>query len=109
MIGSSIAARIGENLSSNEEDDAVNVKETLEKQLQLLSERSEKAHDTEIVELTEAMVAVANLLLALDGNQSFYEASTSHPYVVQLPAEDLVDLYAARAERLSRHSLSHKK
>ena len=41
-------------------------------------------------------------------NQSFYGASTNHPYVVQLPVADLVALYAARAERYT-HSPAHKK
>lgn len=38
-------------------------KETLEKQLELLSERSSKAHDTEeLCLLTEALVEVAKVL-----------------------------------------------
>lgn len=41
-------------------------------------------------------------------SQSFYGASTNHPYVVQLPVADLVALYAARAERYT-HSTAHKK
>ena len=86
----------------------LSVKETLEKQLQLLAERSANASNENIVELTESMVSVAKVLLALDGNQSFYAASTGHPYVVQLPAADLVDLYAARAELLHRRGQCHK-
>lgn len=37
-------------------------------------------------------------------SQSFYGASTNHPYVVQLPVADLVALYAARAELYTRSS-----
>ena len=37
-------------------------------------------------------------------NQSFYAASTNHPYVVQLPVADLIALYAARAELYTRSS-----
>ena len=80
------------------------IKEMLEKQLQLLSERSESATDEELCDISGEMVKVAQLILAIDGNLSFYGASTNHPYVVQLPAEDLVDLYAARAERMNRRS-----
>lgn len=42
-------------------------------------------------------------------SQSFYADSTNHPYVVQLPVKDLVDLYVARAEILHRSSHAHKK
>lgn len=87
------------------------VKEILEKQLQLLSEVSENfdAYEMDasiLPEFSLAMVEIASLLL--QKNQSFYEASTSHPYVVQLPAKDLVDLYAARAELLHRRGASHR-
>lgn len=42
-------------------------------------------------------------------SQSFYGASTCHPYVVQLPVRDLIDLYVARAEAFHRSSPDHKK
>lgn len=42
-------------------------------------------------------------------NQSFYGASTNHPYEVQLPVKDLVDLYVARDARLHRSSNDHEK
>ena len=87
------------------------VKEILEKQLQLLSEVSENLRRSDypardLTKLSVAMTGIASLLL--QKNQSFYEASTSHPYVVQLPAKDLVDLYAARAQLLHRRGASHR-
>ena len=82
------------------------VKEILEKQLQLLSEESENATTDELCQLSEQMRAIA--LILLGQSQSFYEASTGHPYVVQLPAEDLVDLYAARAQLLHRQGQSRR-
>lgn len=43
------------------------IKETLEKQLQLLSERSEKSvEDRDLYQLTGAMVSLSTLLLAFD-------------------------------------------
>ena len=38
------------------------IKETLEKQLQLLSERSEKAEDKDLHGLTDAMILVSKFL-----------------------------------------------
>ena len=86
----------------NEED----IKKILEKQLQLLSEESKRSSAKNLCKLSEQMRAIAQILLGQ--SQSFYEASTNHPYVVQLPVEDLIDLYAARAQLLSRHSECHK-
>lgn len=43
------------------------IKETLEKQLQLLSERSEKVPTEELAEITRQMVNLATLLLAAFG------------------------------------------
>lgn len=43
------------------------IKETLEKQLQLLSERSEKSiEDGDLYQLTNALVNLSTLLLAFD-------------------------------------------
>ncbi len=43
------------------------IKETLEKQVQLLSERSRSsANDTELANLSMAMVSLLNILLVLD-------------------------------------------
>lgn len=43
------------------------IRETLEKQLQLLSERSEKSiEDGDLYQLTNAMVNLSTLLLAFD-------------------------------------------
>lgn len=44
--------------------------ETLEKQLQLLSERSEKAETAELSHLTDSMTRVVTVLLALRNNQT---------------------------------------
>lgn len=85
------------------------IKETLEKQLELLYERSKTVDDMCLADITEQMVQIAALLLDREKSQSFYGASTCHPYVVQLPVEDLVDLYAARAERWNRQGVSHRK
>ena len=84
------------------------VKETLEKQLQMLSERSSTADIKYLPALTGQMINLARILEPELQNQSFYGASTGHPYVVQLPAKDLVDLYVARAELLSRQAKSHR-
>nr|DAQ03429.1 MAG TPA: hypothetical protein [Caudoviricetes sp.] len=47
--------------------DRQQIKETLEKQLQLLSERSEKSvEDRDLYQLTGAMVSLSTLLLAFD-------------------------------------------
>ena len=75
------------------------IKETLEKQLELLSERSVKTSGKELADLTNEMIKLAAILSPEVQSQSFYAASTHHPYVVQLPAEDLVELYATRYER----------
>lgn len=49
------------------EMDRKQIKETLEKQLQLLSERSEKSvEDRDLYQLTGAMVSLSTLLLAFD-------------------------------------------
>ena len=85
------------------EDD---IKKILEKQLQLLSEESECSSAEELCKLSEQMRAIAQILLGQ--SQSFYEASTNHPYVVQLPVTDLVDLYAARAQLLHRQGQSRR-
>ena len=82
------------------------IKKILEKQLQLLSEESEHASAANLCELSEQMGVIAQILLGQ--NQSFYEASTNHPYVVQLPATDLVDLYVARAQLLHHQGRSRK-
>lgn len=82
------------------------IKKILEKQLQLLSEESESASTEDMCKLSEQIRAIA--LILLQQNQSFYEASTNHPYAVQLPVEDLVDLYAARAQLLRHQGPSRK-
>ena len=76
------------------------INKILEKHLQLLCEKSKGSSVDELCKLSEQIRAIGQLLLWQ--NQSFYEVSTNHPYVVQLPVKDLVDLYAARAQLLHR-------
>ena len=75
------------------------IKETLEKQFDLLAERSTQTYGAELANLTDAMINLAVILESDVQNQAFYAASTRHPYVVQLPIEDLLALHVARAEQ----------
>ena len=75
------------------------IKETLEKQFELLSKRSEEIQGKELADLTMAMINLVPFISPEFQSQSFYAASINHPCVVQLPAKDLVELYVARAER----------
>lgn len=88
----------------------IDVKKILGKQLQLLSKYSmDLQWDVDdICKLTAQMVSLAQALDPELRSQSFYEASTNHPYVVQLPVADLVDLYAARAQLLRRQGQSRR-
>ena len=78
------------------------IKNKLEEQFLLLAERSKSTYGKELADLTNAMIKVALILAPKLQNQSFYEVSTCHPYVVQLPVEDLLALYVARAEERNR-------
>lgn len=78
------------------------IKKTLEKQFDLLTERSAGTFGEELAILTNAMINLAGVLDPEVQTQSFYAASTYHPYVVQLPTKDLIELYVARAERATR-------
>ncbi len=49
----------------HKEGEQVEVKKILEKQLELLSERSEKCTDEVLPQISNAMVAIANMLLLL--------------------------------------------
>lgn len=82
------------------------IKKILEKQLQLLSEESKRSSAENLCKLSEQMRAIAQILLGQ--SQSFYEASTSHPYVVQLPVKDLIDLYAARYKQAHSSGQTHE-
>ena len=84
------------------------VKKELLKQMELLQQKSQDPglNADSLAKLTDAMVSVSMVLLG--GSQSFYGAGTHHPYVVQLPAEDLVELYVARAQRARRTGESHR-
>ncbi len=78
------------------------IKNTLEKQLALLSERSMKSQSVEeIVLLTEQMISLA---AALEGNQS--ADGCRFPCGVQLSGTDLTDMICGRETRLLRHSQS---
>ena len=83
-------------------------KEILLKQMELLQQKSQEAKESAeaLVVLSTAMVAVANVLR--DGTQSFYGDGTCHPYVVQLPVKDLIELYAARARRVGRETVAQR-
>lgn len=74
------------------------IKSTLEEQFLFLANRSKATYGKELADLTDAMIKVAFILAPELQNQSFYAASTYHPYVVQLPVKDLLALYAARIE-----------
>lgn len=73
------------------------VEKILEKQLQLLSEASTRNHE-DYEALCALSASMTKVIALLEGEQSLFsgEASRCHPCVVQLPARDLVDLYAAR-------------
>ena len=73
------------------------IKKILLKQLELLQQKAENANTDQLIAMSAAMAAIAQALMV--GSQSFYGGGTCHPYVVQLPVEDLIALYAARARR----------
>ena len=111
-----------ENNTSHEELNEViitkNIKKMLYEQLELLVKQSKNiqfsTNDTEkLVNLNKEIVSLADCLLhylpLVPQNQSFYGVSTNHPYVVQLPAKDLVDLYVARAQLEHQCPEFHKK
>lgn len=83
----------------------------LEKQLELLSKASETTLQQEdwdsLNELSKSMAAIAQVLRS-EQNRSFYGASTNHPYVVQLPVKDLIDLYAARYKQAHSSGQTHE-
>ena len=59
-----------------------------------------------LAKLASAMVSIDVVLQG--GSQSFYGAEIRHPYVAQLPAEDLVALYVARVQRVRQRGESHR-
>ena len=74
------------------------IKETLEKQLDLLSERSSKSNSVnEIVSLTEQMISLAKIIEPELQCQSVYAAT--YPYVGHLSMSDLESLALARQLR----------
>lgn len=74
------------------------VQETLEKIFHELAERAITANNNEICLFTEKLIQVAQLIdPALRQNQFFFGENSHHPYAVQIPARDLLALYAARA------------
>jgi len=84
------------------------IKNTLEEQFLFLANRSKATYGKELADLTDAMIKVAFILAPELQNQSFYAASTYHPYVVQLPVEDLLALYVAKAEEVHRSGAARR-
>ena len=82
------------------------IKKLLLKQVELLQQKSENASTEQLIAISAAMAALVQALAV--GSQSFYGARTCHPYVVQLPAEDLVALYAARARRYGQEIVAQR-
>ena len=78
------------------------IKKTLEKQLQLLSERSMKCDNNhEIVELTTQMTELAILLDSELRNQ-FFDAAPSRLPSAALTVKDLADMIAGRSKKIHR-------
>ena len=75
----------------------VEIEKILTEQLKLLGEVSKKSDEKQLKNLTDAMIEIVMLIEPESRNQSFYGASTCHPYEIQLPVADLVDLYVGRA------------
>ena len=74
------------------------VQETFEKTFQIVATRIEKASDSDACELVDRLIQIAHVIdPALRQNQSFFGEHSSHPYALQIPARDLLALYAARA------------
>lgn len=74
------------------------VQETFEKIFQNLATRTEHASDSGVCELVDKLIRIAHVIdPALRQNQSFFGENSSHPYALQIPARDLLALYAARA------------
>lgn len=71
----------------------------LKKQFDAIQRRLELLNDVEeTCKLTDILIRLAQILdPSLRQNQSFFGANSSHPYVLQIPAQDLLALYAARA------------
>ncbi len=88
--------------------DTEQIKNKLKEQFLFLAERSKEAYGKELVDLTNAMISLAGVLAPELHNQSFYAASTCHPYVVQLPIEDLLELYVARAKERNAAYLARR-
>lgn len=85
-------------------DNIDKLKEVIDKLRPLVS-----LEDKLIIDVTVREDSAHNCLTNQFENQSFYGDSTNHPYEVQLPVKDLVDLYVARDVRLHRSSNDHEK
>ena len=78
------------------------IKNTLEKQLALLSERSMKSESVEeIVSLTEQMTGLAILIDSELRNQ-FFDAAPSRLPSAALTVKDLADMLVGRSKRYHR-------
>lgn len=77
------------------------VKETLEEQMRILSDRSMTVQDAYVAPITAQMIRLAQLLDPELRNQSFAEALSPLP-AATLSMTDLEDIAAVRKERLRR-------
>ena len=71
----------------------------LKKQFNSLLKRLDYTDDSDVIcNITDRLIRLAYILdPALRQNQSFFGENANHPYVLQIPAQDLLALYAARA------------
>lgn len=84
------------------------IKTMLEKQLQLLSERSEKAVGDELNSYTEQIINLAKLLDPELRNQPYVEALSRLPSAT-LTMSDLEEIMVARKEKLRRADLEFRR
>ena len=84
------------------------IKEKLEKQFELLSERSETAAGVELAELTNAMINLSAVLDSDKQSRFSYAGLKYYPAVLQLPIEDLIALRSAKLE-LENDSCRYKR
>ena len=75
-------------------------KETLEKQLQLLYERSSNAESGTLIQLTREMISLA--LILSPELQNRLACAYPYPFVGHLSMSDLEELALARSERARR-------
>ena len=85
-------------LAAKQQQLSTSVQETFEKIFQNLAMRAEHAPNHEVSGLVDKLIQIAHVIdPALRQNQSFFGENSSHSYALQIPARDLLALYAARA------------